>query len=98
MRFIPNDELNTLFSKYRTGDIIDIGQGTQKSLILIVPASRIELVKESALVQNLKEDLYQLISRYTDEKITGPKDIYIAFESQENFIEKHQSSWYNMFR
>lgn len=98
MKFIPSDALMELFAKYKTGNIKDIAQGTTKSLILIVPSSKIREVQECSLLQNFKADLYKLVIEYTDEKISGPDDIYISFESQENFIEKYQSSWYNVFR
>ena len=98
MKFIPSDALKELFAKYKIGDIKDIAQGTTKSVILIVPSSKIRDVQNSFLLQNLKSDLYNLVIEHTNEKLSNPDDVYISFETEENFIQKHQNSWYSFFR
>lgn len=98
MKFIPKQELEELFSKYKGKDILQIAQGTSKSLILVIDDTKIEKVKKSIILQNLQSDLYKLVLAHTDEKISGPEDIKIFIERKEDFAVKYGGSWYNYFR
>ena len=97
MNFIPEKAWNDFTNQHMSEDIKDIAQGLVRTLIILVPESRIEAFKNSHEFQDMRAAYFNLVRQFTDVKISSPESIAMHVESKEAFDVKYQGSWYNYF-
>ena len=93
IKHIPDEILKPFLHSYEKGDVWQVHCGDRWLIIFLYLDNQIVHNKDLPAYQKLKQEYYELIDKYLDLRISGPKDISLNFDSKENFDEKYKGSW-----
>ena len=93
-KYIPNDVVEVLTNFYEKEDVWQIHSGDYWLVIFLYKDSQIEHNQNLPKYLELKEKYLELVHLYLNPTV---KEIYLSFNSKENFEKKYGGNWYDYY-
>jgi hypothetical protein len=92
---IPKDQLSALIDKYKKEDVWIIQMLITGFKIFYFKERQIEIHRNDKFIEEMKNDFFELIKPYDEFDYIRREQIWIGFDSKENFDKNYGGSWYN---